>query len=189
MTKQANTNGPIIDVIRNRWSPRSYSTRQITPADMNTILEAASWAPSASNEQPWEYYYAFNGTEGFQKLHDGLVPFNQTWAKNASVLVAAVARKNFAANGNSNKWAQHDLGMANATLFLQASAMDIHAHGMGGFDSHIISLALDLGEDKELVCMIALGYLDEADKLAEPYRTRELAPRERKPLADFAKQI
>ena len=189
MIKQANTNGPVLDLIRNRWSPRSFSDKQISQTDLDTILEAASWSASAANEQPWEYYYAFNGTDGFQKLHDGLAVFNQTWAKNASVLIAAVARKNMAANGNENKWAVHDLGMANTTMFLQASSMDIYAHGMGGFDQHIISLALNLGEDKELVCMIALGYLGEADQLPEPYKTRELTPRDRKPLADFTTKL
>lgn len=189
MTKQAKTNGPVIELIRNRWSPRSFSEKQISQTDLDTILEAASWAASASNEQPWEYYYAFNGTDGFLKLHDGLAVFNQTWAKNASVLIAAVARKTFAANGTDNKWAQHDLGMADANMFLQASSMGIYAHGMGGFDKHIISLAINLGEDKELVCMIALGYLGDADILPEPYKTRELTQRDRKPLSEFTNKI
>ncbi len=189
MIKHATTNGPVLELIRNRWSPRSFSNKQVSHVDMETILEAGSWAPSANNEQPWEYYYAFNGTPAFETLVGGLAQFNQTWAKNASVLVAAVARKTFEANNADNKWAHHDVGMANANMILQASSMGIYAHSMGGFDAHIINLALGIKEGKEVVCMIAFGYRDEADKLIEPLKERELAPRQRKPLSVFTTKL
>jgi nitroreductase len=189
MIKDATTHYPVIDLIRKRWSARSFSDKNISENDLKTILEAASWAPSANNEQPWQYFYSFQGNDGFQKLWECLLPGNQPWTKKASVLIAAVARKTYAANQKDNPVAIHDLGMANAQLFLQALSMNIYGHPMAGFDKGKLSSLLKLNDQQEAVCMIALGYLDDPEKLEEPFKTRELSPRQRKPLEEFATKL
>jgi nitroreductase len=183
--KIANTEHDVLDLIKNRWSPRSFSDKVISENDLHTIFEAAGWAASANNEQPWQYYYASNGNEGFAPIADSLFGGNKTWAQHADVLVVAIARKTFEANQAENGVALHDLGMANAHLLLQASFLGIYSHMMGGFDKAKISEALGLNDKQEAVAVIALGYLDEADKLEEPFKTRELTPRVRKPLSEF----
>lgn len=187
MSKIANTQYPVLDVIRNRWSARSFSEKQITPEQLNTLFEAASWAFSANNAQAWNYIYAFNGSEGFDKLVDCLMPGNQPWAKNASVLLLNIADKWM--GDRPYNAAKHDVGAANATLALQATSMGIYNHVMGGFSSAkaIETFGIDT-EKQEPVVMIALGFLDDADKLEEPFRTRETTPRTRKSIEEFTKQ-
>lgn len=189
MIKHAVTQFPVLDLIKERWSARSYSPKAISKEDASTLFEAASWAASANNEQPWEYIYAHKGTPGFDTIWEGLLPGNQPWNKNAAILIAAIARKTIAATGNPNGYADHDLGMANAHLLLQASSMEIHGHIMGGFDKAKLTAALNLTEDQALVCVISLGYLDAPEKLEEPFKTRELTPRSRKSVTAFVKEI
>jgi nitroreductase len=185
MIKEAKTIYPVIDLIRKRWSARSFSEKQISEYDLKTLFEAASWAPSANNEQPWQYFYSSRASEGFQKLWECLLPGNQPWTKNASVLIASVARKTNAGNQKENPCALHDVGMANAQLFLQATSMNIYGHPMAGIDKNKLSSLLKLNDQQEPICMIALGYLDEAGKLEEPFKTRELSPRQRKPVEEI----
>jgi nitroreductase len=189
MIKEAVTQFPVLDLIKKRWSARSFSPKAIAPEDVKTILEAASWAASANNEQPWEYIYAHKGTAGFDTIWNCLMPGNQPWNKKAAVLIVAIARKTLAANGNPNTYAEHDLGMANAHLLLQASAMGIYSHPMAGIDKAKLVESLKLIENQYPACIIALGYLDDAEKLEEPYKERELTPRTRKPLSEFVKEL
>ena len=189
MTKTAVTVHPVNQLIRERWSARSFSEKQISQKDLNTLFEAASWAASAGNEQPWEYIYTKQDTPGFDLLWDCLLPGNQPWAKNASVMVVAIARQYFAGNGKSNIAALHDTGMANAHLLLQATELEIVAHPMGGFDRDKLTQALQLKVTEAIACVIALGYLGSPDQLEEPFKARELTPRVRKPLTEFIKQI
>lgn len=183
--KTAKTKYPVTELIKNRWSPRSFSNKAISSEEINTILEAAGWAFSANNMQPWNYVYAHNGETGFQKLLDCLMPGNQAWAKNASVLISALINTK-TPTGAENKIARHDLGAANATLALQAESMGISAHVMGGFDAAKTKETLQLDpENQEPVVFIALGYLDSADKLEEPFKSRELTERNRKALHEF----
>lgn len=183
--KIADTKHDVLDLIRNRWSPRSFSDKVISQDDLNTILEAAAWAASANNEQPWQYYYASKNNDGFKHIAESLFAGNKPWARHADVLIVAVARTTYQANQTANPTALHDLGMANAHLLLQAAALDIYGHMMGGFDKAKIAETLALSENQEAVAVIALGYRDEAEKLEEPFRTRELTPRVRKPLSEF----
>jgi len=189
MIKEAVTQFPVLDLIKKRWSARSYSPKAISSEDVKTILEAASWAASANNEQPWEYIYAHKGTAGFDTIWNCLMAGNQPWNKNAAVLIVALARKTVAATGNPNTYAEHDLGMANAHLLLQASAMGIYSHPMAGIDKAKLIESLKLTENQQPVCVISLGYLDDAEKLEEPFKTRELTARSRKPVSEFAKEI
>lgn len=183
--KIANTFHPVIDLIKNRWSPRSFFQEEIEQNDLDTILEAASWAPSANNEQPWQYICAHRGTQGFETLKSCLVPANAAWAKDASVLIAAITRKTFSATAKENRTAMHDLGMANAQLLLQALSMNIYGHLMAGFDREKLIADLSLTTDQDPVCVIALGFLDVAEKLDEPLLTREKQVRQRKALENF----
>ena len=187
--KAAQTQFDVAPFITDRFSPRAISEKSISNEAMNTIFEAASWSASANNEQPWEFYYAHKGTEGFEKIWASLMAGNQPWAKDAAALVITVARKTFAANGTANGSALHDLGMANATLLLQARALDIFGHPMGGFDRIKATEILNLDEDRIPVCVIALGYLGDAEQLIEPFKTRELSPRSRKTIDQFVKEI
>jgi nitroreductase len=187
--KIAKTEHPVLDVIKNRWSARSFSDKPITEKDLNTILEAASWAFSANNAQPWNYTYAHKQDPSFQKLVDCLMPGNQPWAKNAAVLMVVTAHKKYE-NGAENKIAKHDIGAANATLMLQALSMGIYGHVMGGFDPVKAIETLNLNtEVYEPVVFIALGYLDSPEKLEGGFKERELAARSRKNLTDFTKHF
>lgn len=190
LVKKAVTQNPVHDLIRSRWSARSFSDKPIAQADLDTIFEAASWAFSAINAQPWEYVYAHRSAPAaFEKLWNCLLPGNQPWAKNAAVLAVSLAKKQFD-NGNPNASALHDVGAANANLALQATALGIYAHPMGGFDKKAVIelLHLDPNEVEPVICL-ALGYLDEAEKLEEPFQSRELTGRSRKAVKDFAKPL
>lgn len=188
--KIAKTKHDVIDVIKNRWSARSFSDKSISENDLHTLFEAASWAFSANNAQPWEFIYAHReDDEAFGKLHGCLMGGNQPWTKNAAVLMAVLAHKKLD-NGHENKAAKHDVGSANATLMLQATSMNIYGHVMGGFDANKAIDVLNINtEVHEPVVFIALGYLDEAEKLEEPFKTRELTPRTRKPLVEIIKRL
>lgn len=183
--KKAVTKHPVAEHIKDRWSPRSFSGASISEIDMHTILEAASWSFSSMNEQPWRYVMAFKGTPLFDKFFDALAPGNQPWNIKASVLVVSLAKTMLADGITQNGSALHDAGSANMLLTLQANSMGIYTHLLGGFDRQKITTLLQLEKDIVPVVMIALGYPDEAEKLDEPFRSRELAPRTRKPLSEI----
>lgn len=188
--KIAKTKHDVIDVIKNRWSARSFSDKEISENDMHTLFEAASWAFSANNAQPWEYIYAHReDAEAFHKLHGCLMGGNQPWTKKAAVLMAVLAHKKLE-NGHENKAAKHDVGAANTSLMLQATSMNIYGHVMGGFDANKTIETLSINtEVYEPIVFIALGYLDTAEKLEEPFKSRELTPRTRKPLDEIVKRL
>ncbi|MVT08525.1 nitroreductase family protein [Chitinophaga tropicalis] len=180
--KIASTQHPVIDLIKNRWSPRSFSTQTISQESLQTILEAGSWAPSANNQQPWRFIYGYRGTPGFDKIVAALAPGNQPWAKNAAVLVAAVGVKELPDTQQKNHYYMYDTGLATSFILLQAQSMGIYAHVMGGFNKQHLAEEAAIPSNEEPVVVIALGYADDAEKLEEPYKTRELTPRNRKPL-------
>lgn len=186
---KASTHQPILDLFKNRWSARSFSDKSISKESIHTILEAATWAASASNEQPWLYQYAIKGSMGFDVIFDCLLPGNQPWNKQAAAFIVAIARTTASASGKPNPYAEHDLGMANAHILLQAASMDIITHPMAGFDKAKITDALKLSDTENVICVIALGYLDAPEKLEEPFRSREIAPRTRKGLDEVVKEV
>nr|WP_321357824.1 nitroreductase family protein [uncultured Draconibacterium sp.] len=176
-------------LLEKRWSPRAFSPEPVSEEEVNEIFTAASWAPSAMNEQPWQYVYAMRGTPGFDAIWDCLAPGNQPWTKQAALLFVAIKIDTFANNGNPNPWAMHDVGMANAQLLLQAASKDIYGHMMAGFDGDKLKEVLQLSDNVTPVCVGALGYLGHADSLDEPYRSREKAPRIRKSLDEFVRRF
>lgn len=185
MIKIATTRLPVIDLIKTRWSARAFADKPLTDEQVLTLIEAASWAPSSLNEQPWRYRYALRHTEAFGQLWDSLLPGNQPWAKNAAVMLLCTTKTTFARNGAPNRYALHDTGMANAFLMLQATQMDIFGHIIGGYDPLKIQEAFKLSNDEEVVCVIALGYLGVPEQLDEPFRTREITPRSRKAVEEL----
>ncbi|MCX6224951.1 MAG: nitroreductase family protein [Bacteroidia bacterium] len=184
--KKAKTKFPVIDLIRERWSPRHYLTGHISETELNTMLEAATWSFSGGNLQPWYYLYAHRDTPGFNKILDCITPGNQVWAKNAAVLLVSLAKIE-RDPGKPNLKAKHDLGAANMLLILQARSMNIYGHPMGGYDSEKIigTFAIDPSVYEPVVC-IALGYLGDPDQLDESQREKELAERTRKGITEIS---
>jgi nitroreductase len=185
MTKLANTRYPVIDLIKQRWSARAFSEKELSEEQLLTLIEAASWAPSSMNEQPWRYRYALRGTEAFNQMLDCLLPGNQSWAGNAAALIFCSAKRLFSQNGKPNHYALHDTGMANGFLTLQATQMDIYGHIMAGYDKEKTRATLALGDEDEDVCFFALGYLGDPEQLDEPFKTREITPRSRKAVEEL----
>jgi len=184
--KMADTVPEVHPLIRSRWSPRSFSDREVSPKDLRTILEAARWAASSYNEQPWRFLVATKSDPAaYQKLLNILVEFNQQWARTAPVLLLTVARKTFTHSGAPNHHALHDTGAALANLMLQATALGLHAHGMAGYDHERARKELGIPDDYELGAAVAIGYPDDPAKLPEPLRKREEEPRQRKPLEEL----
>ncbi len=184
--KIANTKYNVHELFKNRWSALSYSDKPLHDEEILTMIEAASWSFSSSNVQPWRFIYALKGSETFQKILDTLMPGNVTWAKNAGAFVVGIAKTNLDKEGNPlNAAAELDLGSAYMLLILQALTMKIYAHPMGGFDKTKLSTTFELEQNLKPMVVIALGYLDAAEKLNDPYLTRELSPRTRKPLNEI----
>lgn len=185
MSKLANTRFPVIDLIKQRWSARAFSEKGLNEEQLLTLIEAASWAPSSMNEQPWRYRYALRGSKSFEKMWDCLLPGNQPWAANAAALVFCSAKRLFSHNGQPNRYALHDTGIANGFLALQATQMGIYGHIIAGYDKEKVRSTLGLSSDEEDVCFFALGYLGDPDQLEASFRAREVAPRNRKSVEEL----
>lgn len=183
--KKAKTKYPVLDIIKNRWSPRSFSDKEISTNDLNTIMEAATWSFSAMNEQPWRYVVAQKGTLLFNSFLEILYPGNRPWNMKAAAFILSMRKTKYTANDKSNINALHDIGAANILLTLQANSMGIYTHVMEGFSKEDAKTLLNLDEDLEPVVIIALGYPDGAEKLDEPFKSRELTPRSRKGLNEI----
>ncbi|MCA6075275.1 nitroreductase family protein [Fulvivirga sedimenti] len=183
--KQAKTRYNVLDVIRKRWSPRSFSKYPLMPEEIETLLEAATWAPSAMNEQPWRFVVASKeDEEKFRKLADFLVPGNRVWAENAAVLMVVFGVTTYARNGKENINVGHDVGMATQNLLLQGVSMDVYGHVMEGFDKDRVIEEFQLPDNIRPLTMLALGRLDVPDLLEEPYYSREQSPRTRRSVED-----
>jgi len=187
MDKPADTDRPIHPLIRGRWSPRAFSDRLIEPSTLATILEAARWAPSAYNDQPWHYLVALRQDPGeHARLLGCLVEGNRAWAAGAAALLLGVARTRFAHDGSANRFHMHDAGQAAALLVIQAEALGIRAHQMGGYSARKAREAYGIPEGFEPASAFALGYPADPAALADRVRERELEPRDRRPLSEIA---
>jgi nitroreductase len=186
MHKRAPTDFPVHDLITERWSPRAFSDKPIAPDVLASLFEAARWAPSSSNEQPWTYMVATkDDAENFAKLVSVLVPFNATWAQHAPVLALAVAELSFAKNGTPNRNAQYDVGAASTWLTVEATSRGIFVHQMAGYDHDKARQVFEIPAGWEPIAAIAIGYPGDPDSLPQPLRDREAAPRTRKPISGF----
>jgi nitroreductase len=184
--KLAETRYPIEDSLRQRWSPLAFSDRSVESEKLCILLEAARWAASSYNEQPWSYIIATrNDRTEFDRLLSCLAEGNQEWARNAPVLMLSVARMNFEKNGDVNRHAFHDVGAASSSLAIQAAALGLFTHQMAGFDVPTAKEIYGIPEGYEPVAAFALGYLGDSSTLSERLQQRELSPRTRKPLEAF----
>jgi len=186
MSRQAAADYPIHELIARRWSPSGFADRAVSASDLCSLFEAARWAASSYNEQPWNYLIATkDDPDEFQRMLSCLVEANRDWAQTAPVLVVSVARLNFARNGRPNAAALHDLGLAAGNLSLEATSRGLSVHQMIGILPEIARELYEIPADAEAVTAIAIGYADNPDNLSEPLRRRDLAPRSRKPIAEF----
>jgi nitroreductase len=186
MQKPALTDAPVHEVIKNRWSPRAFSEQPVRPEVLRSLFEAARWAPSSNNEQPWAYLVATkDDAENFAKMLGVLVEFNVSWAKHAPVLALSVGHQNANRDGKPNRVALHDVGSATAQLTFEANVRGLFVHQMAGFDMEKARQAFAIPPDWEPVAAIAIGYPGNPESLPDKLRERELAPRTRKPVGEF----
>lgn len=183
ITHTADTASPILDVLAERWSTRVFdATTPIDEAALASALEAARWAPSASNTQPWRFVVARRGSAAHTQIVQTLMGFNQSWAADAAALVVFAAAASL--DGQPLPWAAYDTGQAAAHFTVQAHASGLHTHQMGGFDRDAIGAAFGFGDDLAAVTVMAVGALGDIDAAPEALRERELAPRTRRPIAE-----
>jgi len=179
MSKLAITAAPILPLLAERWSPRSYDANHtISEAELTSILEAARWAPSSSNGQPWRFSVATRGTELHTSVVAGLGGWNAAWAPAASALIVLSALRT-TADGAPYASAHYDLGLAAAQLSIQAQALGLHTHTMGGIMHDELHTTLKLDENLEVVVVITVGKIAPAEDLEGVLHEREVAPRER----------
>ena len=183
--KQAPVEG-MEPLLAERWSPRAFKETPVSAHDLKLILEAARWAASSGNGQPWRFLVGPKGSETHDKIYATLVGFNQLWAGKAGVLILGYAETKDS-KGKPNSYALYDLGQAAVSLITQASALGLMSHSMAGFDHEAARKAFSLTEDQALGAVIAIGYQDDPSAITnEQMREREIAPRERKPLSEIA---
>ena len=183
---QRDPHANVIDLIYQRWSPRAFKKTQIDQETLASIFDAARWAPSCFNEQPWVFLTSTKQT--FDQFLSLLVEGNQSWAKNAALLGFILTNKQFNHNGKNNSWATFDAGAAWMAMSLQASSMGLYTHGMGGIKKEQIYQTFNIDKDKlEVICGFALGEIDNPETLSDVLEQRE-QPSPRKPLAKIWKQ-
>ncbi|MDZ4733808.1 MAG: nitroreductase family protein [Nitrospirota bacterium] len=185
MDKPADTRYPIHDLLRRRWSPRAFDDRPVEPEKLRSLFEAARWAPSSNNGQPWRFLVATkeDKTE-HDRLFNCLVEGNQKWAYRAPVLLLSVAKLLFE-DGSPNRHALHDTGMAAENLVVQATALGLVVHQMAGFRIDQARADCQIPEGYEPVAMMAVGYPGDPALLSDHLRARETQPRVRKPSTEF----
>jgi nitroreductase len=186
MKNPAPTEYPINELLRERWSPRAFADKSISSSDLRSLFEAARWAPSSSNEQPWAFIVATrDDRENFSKAIQPLVEFNAKWAKHANVLGFAISELAFAKNNTPNRNAHYDTGAAMSQLTTEATSRGLLVHQMAGFDPDTAREVFEIPSGWEAIAAFAIGYPGDPASLPQPYRDRETAPRVRKPIREF----
>lgn len=189
LDKPAQTQVPIHDIIARRWSPRAFDpARPVSREQVVALLEAARWAPSCFGDQPWRFIVWDRNRDraAWDQAFDCLVEFNQQWVQHAPILIAALADSQFTTNGKPNHWGQYDTGAASENLCLQAVALGLAAHQMGGFDGDKLRQKFAFPEPFRCMAMIAVGHQAKADTLVGEIKEAELAARSRRPLGETA---
>lgn len=186
MTKRANPDHPILELHQERWSPYAFAARDVSDEDLRSLFEAARWAPSSYNEQPWSYVVATRrDPELHAQLLSCLVEGNQVWARHAPVLGLGITRTDFVRNGKPNAAAEHDLGLASGSLVLEATARGLVVHQMIGILPDRAREVYAIPADSKALTGLAIGYVGDPAGLDERLRARDLATRTRKALPDF----
>lgn len=179
----------ILDILSKRYSPRAFSEKAIELNKVDKLFEAARWAASSHNAQPWRFIYAANGNKPtYDLLFDCLTEHNQDWVKFAPLLILTLTRKTYEHKNRPYKHAWHDLGLAVGNMTAQAMSMGLYLHPMGGFDSEKVIVNFNIPDEYEPVTMIAAGYLGDVNILPEELKQREIAERKRKLLSDIVFQ-
>jgi len=173
-------------LIEQRWSPRAFSQKPIESKKLDLLFEAARWAPSSMNEQPWRFVYATKyEPETWTKIFDTLVEANQVWATKAPVLIAIVAKSNFDYKNKPNKHAWYDSGQAVSNFLIQATELGLVAHQMGGFSTEKAIENLEIPDGHNPIAIMALGYQGNTEELPDDLQVREKAHRKRKAIEEF----
>jgi len=189
MQKLADTTYPIEPLLKQRWSPRAFADRPVEVEKLLCLWEAARWSASCANQQPWYLLVATKEEKAeYARLLSCLRENNQLWASQAPVLMVSVAKLSFDMNGQPNRYAFHDVGLAVANLIVQATALGLYVHQMAGFYPDKVRELYGVPDDFEPVAGIVLGYPGDPATLPEDLQQRELAPRARKPLESFVFQ-
>lgn len=184
--KKAKTDYPILKVLAERWSPYGFADKPVAEAEVLSLFEAARWAASSYNEQPWSYVVAFkDNSQEFGRLLSCLVEPNQAWAKTAPVLVLGIVSQHFAKNNKDNRAAVHDLGLASANLSIEATSRGLAVHQMIGILPENAREVYQIPAQHEAWTAMAIGYHADPALLPDDLKMRDLTPRERKPLKDF----
>ncbi|MGY1637587.1 nitroreductase family protein [Geodermatophilus sp. SYSU D00742] len=185
VSKAATTDAPLHPLLAERWSPRALDPRHdLTAGQLTALLEAARWAPSASNTQPWRFAVALRGSTEFAAVLDALAPGNRAWAHAASALVVAAAETT-GPDGAARPWAAYDTGQAVAHLSVQAQHEGLAVHQLGGFDRDRVATLLAAPAGVTPLVVLAVGRRDHALQLPEPFASREAAARDRLPLGQL----
>jgi nitroreductase len=187
LEKKAVTQTPIHELLERRWSPRAYDkSKAVSRAQVLALLEAARWAPSCNGDEPWRYllWNRADDEAGWQKAFDVLSEGNKKWCANVPLLMLSCAGSVFGHSGKPNRHGQHDTGMASLSLSLQAVALGLIVHQMGGFDSDKARAAFSIPAEYTPMAMIAVGYQADPSVLPDDIKAKELAPRTRKPIAE-----
>ena len=186
ISKIANTGFPIHNLIAKRWSARAFSTKTVEKSKLLSILEAARWAPSSRNEQPWRYIvFTDENPEKLNIARSVLLEINN-YAKRAPILICALTKKYYSDNGIYNKLHFHDLGAANENMFLESFNQGLIMHEMGGFDRDKARKVFNVPDEYEIGIMVAIGYQDSHDILPKRHKEKAFSPRERKSLSEIA---
>jgi nitroreductase len=182
----------ILEIIQERWSPYAFSSLPVEEFKIKAMFEAAGYAPSCNNEQPWMFVFSTrDDKEIFNDYLGFLNESNRVWAKEAYALIISMARTKFAVSGKVNRWASHDTGMAVSNLLLQALAMDVYVHQMGGYSAEKVREYFKLDEGIEPVAVMAVGYLGDGFSLTPELLKRDEMRRPRKSVNEyvFRKQL
>ncbi len=186
MEKPANTAVPIHELLQQRWSPRAFNGQSLSKEILTKLFEAARWASSRFNSQPWRFIVATNDdAEGFEKLHSYLMAGNQPWAKDASALITVVASLKGKPDSDPNPEFMYDVGLAVGQMVIEAMANGVYVHQMAGIERDKIKELYHVPDGHAIICCLAVGEMGDAGALPEPYNAPEIAPRERKPLSEF----
>ncbi|MGE5401754.1 MAG: nitroreductase family protein [Ignavibacteriales bacterium] len=174
------------ETIKKRLSPRAFSGKAIEEDVIISLFEAARWAPSGGNEQPWRFIFAsINDLENFNKIVDTMSEGNRAWARNAPLLIIGITKLDRGISKQLNKYAYYDLASAVAYLTIQATTVDLFVHQIGGFNPAIIREQFEIPDNYDPAILLAVGYRGDPGTLPENLRVRELAPRIRKPLEEL----
>lgn len=183
--KTAKTRFSVIEPVKERWSPRSFSETPVEPEKLQSLFEAARWSASAMNEQPWRFILGIKGDPTWDKLFDCMVEWNQKWAVHAPVLLMAISKDFYTDSGKKNDYSAYDTGQSMAQLSIQAVSLGVYVHQMAGFSAEKAIKHFSIPEGYTPLTLAAIGYPGDPEILTEPYKSRETEARVRNDFAEF----